>query len=81
MSLECKRFPCECCERNEELKAEVARLADLPLCRRQLPDGSVPCNTEEALAIWVRLADERGTEIERLKAALVEEQSRRGEGQ
>lgn len=34
------------------------RLVDLPLCRRQLPDGSVPGGTEEALEAWHRVAEE-----------------------
>lgn len=45
-------------------------LMDLPLCRRQLPDGHVPGNTEQALEAWVRVAGEQSAEIRRLRAAL-----------
>jgi hypothetical protein len=34
------------------LQAENAQLVDLPKCRLQLPDGTVPGNTEEALDAW-----------------------------
>ncbi len=40
-----------------EAKSELDRLADLPLCRRQLPNGRVPGNIEQALRDWVAAAD------------------------
>lgn len=61
----------------EEIKVAIALLkappqpdmSDLPIARLQLPDGSVPANTEEALAAWHRIAEERGQVIRKLQAA------------
>jgi hypothetical protein len=43
--------------------AELERLRDLPICRLQFPDGSVPGNTEEALAGWHRIAQEASRQL------------------
>ncbi len=40
----------------ERLQAKLDYLIDLPACRQQLPDGTVPGNTEEALRAWMRIA-------------------------
>lgn len=37
-------------------RPEENRLSDLPICRLQLPDGSVPTGTEAALTAWHRVA-------------------------
>lgn len=44
--------------RKKVQQQEFARLRDLPLCRLQLPDGSVPGGTEEALAAWHDVAED-----------------------
>lgn len=43
-------------EERDELQRRYDALYDLPLCRLQLPDGTVPGCTEEALEAWHRVA-------------------------
>jgi hypothetical protein len=50
--------PQEAREALGKLKAERDYLFDLPLCRRQLPDGTVPGCTEEALSAWFHIAQD-----------------------
>lgn len=57
-------------------RARIAELGDLPLCRRQLPDGSVPSGTKAALVAWVAVADEQRTRIAELERELAEAQDR-----
>ena len=47
----------------QEALMAVNAAYDLPLRRRQLPDGSVPENTEQALTCWFNLAEDRGIRL------------------
>lgn len=49
------------------LRVELDRLADLPECRRQLPDGTVPTGTEAALRAWMQVAADLGVEARFLR--------------
>lgn len=40
------------------VQTKILNLEDLPECRRQLPDGSVPTGTRAALQAWMREAEE-----------------------
>lgn len=51
----------------EALAAERDRLIDLPLCRRQLPDGTVPTGTEAALSLWYEAANDYRAKFEAMR--------------
>lgn len=51
----------------EALAAERDRLIDLPLCRLQLPDGTVPTGTEAALSLWYERANDYRAKFEAMR--------------
>lgn len=51
----------------EALAAERDVLADLPLCRLQLPDGTVPTGTEAALSLWYETANDYRAKFEAMR--------------
>jgi uncharacterized protein YdiU (UPF0061 family) len=57
-------------QRAQDAEQERDRLVDLPLCRLQFPDGTVPGNTEEALAGWHRVAKDARTEVQQARKDL-----------